>query len=236
MLIGNKIHHFNSIGSTSEYAKNIIGGSPEGTVVLAEQQTDGKGRSGKAWYSPAGGIWMSVILRPKALSLVPIAAAVAVCETLYTHGILAGIKWPNDILMNRKKVGGILTEIVGEHVVLGIGLNLTMRTFPSELRMIATSVALETNRHLDKKMIFELLCKHLDDCYIMLQRGRSSEILDQWRHYTILLGQNVIIDMIDRKISGKVLDIDRDGGLVIMQPDGKICCVISGVCRLPQLV
>lgn len=234
MLIGTELHHFDSVTSTNDYAKSILGEAPEGTVVLADEQTDGKGRFGKEWFSPTGGIWMSVILQPKVISLLPIATGVAICETLSTNGVLAGIKWPNDILINRRKIGGILTEVVDEFVVLGIGLNLTVRKFPPELSLIASSVALETKKYLNKKMVFELLCKQLDDYYTVLQHGKASDILAKWRHYTVILGQQVTIEMVDKKISGKVLDIDREGGLVIMPSDGKICRVISGICHLQQ--
>lgn len=234
MIIGSKLCYFDEIGSTNEYAKSLINKAPEGTVVLADQQTGGKGRFDKKWYSPEGGIWMSVILRPKNTSLVAIAAGVAVCETLNMHGILSGIKWPNDILLNRKKIGGILTEIVDDTVILGIGINLNIRKFPEELKDIASSVLLETKKHLGKKMIFDFLCKQLDDCYLMLKNNKTSELLTIWRHYTILLGQEVTIEMGDKKVTGKVLDIGNDGGLIIGLSDGKIEHIIGGTCQLKE--
>ena len=113
-MIGNKVYYFDRIDSTNEYAKSLINTVPEGTVILAGQQTKGKGRHSRTWYSPADGIWMSVILRPPNTSLITIAAGVAACETLRIIGIDPGMKWPNDIILNRKKIGGILTEIVDE--------------------------------------------------------------------------------------------------------------------------
>lgn len=233
MLIGNKLYYFDTVGSTNEYARGLLAkGVPEGTAVLADVQTEGKGRFGKQWYSPEGGLWMSVVLRPSTPALISIVAAVAVCEALHINGVLPGIKWPNDIILNGKKIAGILVEIIDEWVIVGIGLNLNIRTFPGELADTASSVFLETKRHFEKKMIYDHLCKHLDDCYLMLQNNKGSELLTKWRHYTILLGQMVTIEMGETMIQGKVIDISNDGALVIMKTDGKIQRVPGGVCHL----
>jgi len=234
MIIGCKLYYFDTIDSTNKYAKTLIGKVPEGTVVLADQQTDGKGRLNKKWYSPEGGLWMSVILQPDDTTLIPIVAAVAVCETLHMNGILAGIKWPNDILLNRKKIGGILTELIDTTIILGIGINLKIRKFPPELRTAASSVFIETKKSLEKKMVYDLLCKQLDDCYLMLKNNQVSELLTKWRHYTVLLGQQVTIETGEGRLLGRVLDISNDGALVIMLPDGKIKRIVGGVCHLRQ--
>ncbi|MBN2621033.1 biotin--[acetyl-CoA-carboxylase] ligase [candidate division WOR-3 bacterium] len=235
MLISTKLYYLDAVNSTNEYAKELLTkGVPEGTVVLADAQTEGKGRFGKQWYSPEGGLWMSAILHPSNPTLIPIAAAVAVCEALHINGILPGIKWPNDIILNGKKIAGILVEIIDEWIVVGIGLNLNIRKFPEELVDTASSVFLETKKHLEKKMVFDHICKHLDDSYIMLQNNQGAELLTKWRHYTILLGQKVTIEMGDTVIHGKVLDISSDGALVVMNSDGKIQRVPGGVCHLSK--
>lgn len=233
MLIGSKLYYLDTIDSTNEYAKDLLKKNvPEGTVVLADSQEQGKGRFGKQWYSPEGGIWMSVILRPSDPTLISIAAAVAVCEALHLNGILPGIKWPNDILLNGKKIAGILVELVDDTVIIGIGLNLNIRSFPKELQDIASSVFIETKKHLEKKMLYDNLCKHLDDCYKMIQNNQGRELLTKWRHYTVLLGQIVTIEMGEETIQGKVLDISNDGALVVMKTDGNIDRVPGGVCHL----
>ncbi len=234
MLIGCKLYYFDSIDSTNEYAKSLIDKAPEGTVILADQQTEGKGRFEKKWYSPADGIWMSVILRPPNNSLVSIAAGISVCEALHMMGVLPGLKWPNDILLNDKKIGGILTEIVDDAVILGIGVNLNIRKFPKELMSIASSVFLETKKHLDKKMVFDLICKQFDDSYAVLKSNKATRLLEKWRHYTVVLGQEVTIEIGDNELTGRVLDISRDGGLVIMLPDRKVERVLGGVCHLKR--
>ncbi|MGB3480383.1 MAG: biotin--[acetyl-CoA-carboxylase] ligase [bacterium] len=232
MLIGSKLYYFDSLESTNEHAKTLIKGAPEGAVILVDQQTGGRGRFGKQWYSPEGGIWMSVILRPLDPSLIPIIAGIAVCRALHMNGVLPGIKWPNDIVLNGKKIGGTLTEIIDKTIILGIGVNLNIREFPDELEATASSVFLETKKHLEKKMVFDVLCKQLDDCYIMLKQNKVTDLLTEWRHYTILLGQQVVIEMPDKELSGKVLDISRDGALIVMRSDGKIMKVVAGVCHL----
>lgn len=232
MIIGSKLYYFDSVESTNEYAKTLTKDAPEGAVILVDEQTGGRGRFGRQWYSPKGGIWMSVILHPPDPSLIAIIAGIAVCKALHMNGVLPGIKWPNDIVLNGKKIGGILTEIIDKIVILGIGVNLNIREFPDELEATASSVFLETKKHLEKKMVFDTLCKQLDDCYIMLKQNKVTDLLTEWRHYTILLGQQVVIEMPDKELSGKVLDISRDGALIVMRSDGKIMRVVAGVCHL----
>ncbi|MCK4252043.1 biotin--[acetyl-CoA-carboxylase] ligase [candidate division WOR-3 bacterium] len=234
MIIGKKLYYFDSIDSTNLYARSLINKAPEGTVVLADQQTEGKGRFGKKWYSPEGGIWMSTILKPGNVSLISITAGVAVCETFHINGIILGLKWPNDILLNGKKVAGILTEIIDDTIILGIGINLNITKFPDELDGIASSIFLETKKHLDKKMICNLLYKQLDEFYSMLKNNMTFEILTKWRHYAVLLGKEVIVEMGDEKLSGRVLDINNNGALVIMRPNGRIDYILGGVCYMKK--
>lgn len=234
MLIGKKLYYFDEIDSTNEYAKTLLNKAPEGAVILVDQQTEGRGRFGKQWFSPEGGLWMSVILQPPEHSLIAIAAGVAVCKTLHMNGILPGIKWPNDIMLNGKKIGGILTEVVDDFVILGIGINLNIRKFPDALKETASSVFLETKKHLEKKKVFDVLCRRLDDCYGLMKEKKIKDLLTEWRHYTILLGQEVIIEMPDKEVTGKVIDISNDGALVIMGVDGKIKTVVAGVCHLKR--
>jgi BirA family biotin operon repressor/biotin-[acetyl-CoA-carboxylase] ligase len=232
MLIGHKLHYFDSIASTNDYAKTLIGEAAEGTVVLADEQSSGKGRYGHEWFSPQGGIWFSVILSTCSGSLITISAGVAVCKTLHMNGVLPGIKWPNDIMLNYKKIGGVLTEVVDQSIVLGIGLNLNVRSFPPELEHTASSVFLETKKHFDERMVFDLLLKNLDEGYVLIKQNKPGDILTEWRHYTIVLGQYVTVDTGDKSISGKVLDISNDGALIMMNNEGKIERVVGGTCRM----
>ena len=231
-MIGDKLYRFEEIGSTNEYAKSIALNADNGTVVFADTQTQGKGRFGKSWYSPPGGLYISVILKPSNPGLIPVMGGVSLCETLSRYDIIPGIKWPNDIMLNNKKIAGMLTENVDGTVVLGIGLNLNIQKFPEELASVASSVFLETKKHLDRFMIYQNLCSELDRFYSILESRRTSELLLLWRHYTIMLGRTVIITLPDRSIQGRVLDIDSRGALVIMLPDNKVERIIAGDCQI----
>lgn len=231
-MIGAKVYYFDRIDSTNDYAKSLINTAPEGTVILADQQTRGKGRHGRTWYSPADGIWMSVILRPQDASLLTVAAGVAACEALHAVGVVPGMKWPNDIVLKRKKIGGILTEYIDKSTIVGIGINLNMRKFPPELKNVASSVLIETKKRLDKERVYAILCRQLDSCYSMLKNRQTSELLTQWRHYSIMLGREVYVEAGDKKVTGRVLDISRDGALMLMCPDKCVERIIGGVCHL----
>lgn len=231
-MIGSKVYSLDIVDSTNEFARALIGTAPEGTVVLARQQTCGKGRFGKTWYSPEEGLWMSVILRPRNMSLITIATGVAVCDALVRCGVFPSIKWPNDILLNGKKIGGILTEIVDSTVIVGIGLNLNMQSFPVELSEIASSVYLETKKVLKKKTVYDDVCTQLDYYYAMLEQNRIQELLKKWRYYAAVLGQEVIIEMGDKQMTGTALDINENGALIVNLADGRTEHVIGGTCRL----
>ncbi|MBE0433374.1 biotin--[acetyl-CoA-carboxylase] ligase [candidate division WOR-3 bacterium] len=232
MIVGNKFYHLTEIDSTNEYVKQMMRDVPEGTVVLADIQTRGKGRTGRDWHSPEGGLWMSVLLYHHQSYLVSLLAGVTICETLELYEITPGIKWPNDILLNGKKIAGILCEVIDEKVVLGIGLNLNIRHFPDDLLSKATSVFMETRKHLDLHTVYHQLRAFLDANYKLLQDKEIDALLTKWRKYSIMLDRDVTIELPDRVIVGKVLDVDHQGGLVLMRADHGIEHVIAGNCRL----
>jgi len=233
MIVGCKVYHLDEVNSTNEYAKSLTNRAPEGAVILADLQTAGKGRLDRKWYSPEGGIWMSVILRPQKPNLIPVIGGIAICEAFNSYDILLGLKWPNDVLLNNKKVAGILTENVDGTSILGIGINLNIYEFPTELRSIASSIIIETEKNLDKMEVFYTICKELDTYYFMLTNNRIPEILLKWRLYTIMFGKAVRVVFPDRVIVGRFIDISSDGSLVIASsPDGKIERVIGGECLI----
>lgn len=232
MIIKSKIYYLDQVDSTNDYLRTMVNEAPEGTVVIADQQTTGRGQFNRTWFSPEGGLWMSVLLVSDRPQLMTVLGAVAVCETMNNYDILMGIKWPNDILLNGKKVGGILAEAVDGKTVLGIGLNLTIRDFPDDIEMGTTSIFLELKKRFDKMMVFDMLCKEIDDLYGMYKLGRESELLVKWRHYTIMLGRAVRIETADRTLTGRAIDISSDGGLVVTTLEGKIERILSGSCSL----
>ncbi|MGB9722178.1 MAG: biotin--[acetyl-CoA-carboxylase] ligase, partial [bacterium] len=196
MTIGSKLYYLDEVDSTNEYAKNLLNDAKDGTVVLADIQTNGKGRLDRQWYSPEGGLYLSVILFTEKPLLIPILAGVAICETFNNnYDILPGIKWPNDILLNGKKIGGVLVETVDTAVIVGIGINLNIVEFPEELKEIASSIFIETKKRLDKMMVYNDLCQEIDNNYQMLKSSKANEILQKWRNYTVMFGKNVSIEI-----------------------------------------
>lgn len=232
MIVGSKYYRLNEIGSTNDYVKEILGNAPEGTVVVADVQSSGRGSRGRSWYSPEGGLWMSVLLKHHQNCLVSLIAGVAICETFSGYGIDTKIKWPNDILLNDRKIAGILPEIVDENVILGVGINLNVRQFPDDLRDKASSIFIETKKHLDHQSFYHNLCKSLDTYYSLLKKEEVDALLSKWREYTLMCGRDVRIELPDRLVIGKVLDIDHQGGLIIMRADYGIEHIIAGDCRL----
>ncbi len=232
MIIGSKLHYFDEIDSTNEYARKIVDDAVDGTVVLADIQTAGKGRLENKWYSPEGGLYLSVILVIDKPLLLPIIAAVAICETFSHYNIILGIKWPNDILLNERKVAGILCEVIEMKAVLGIGINLNIAEFPQDLKTVATSIFMETKKRFDKMMIYNDLCYNLETNYALLKQDKAREILQQWRNYTVMFGKTVSIETPDKVIVGRVIDIGGNGSLVLALPDGKIEKVLAGECRI----
>jgi len=232
MIIGSKYYQLTEVDSTNEYIKQMLEASPEGTVVLADVQTAGRGRMGRNWYSPEGGLWMSVLLDHCDNCLMPIAAGVAICEAFRTYDIRLNIKWPNDILLNRKKVAGILIEIVNGRAILGMGINLNVTHFPDELKERASSIFMETKKHLNTQTLYEHLRLATDKYYSLLKEDKIDDLLVKWREHTIMLGQDVRIELPERVIVGKVLDIDRQGALIVMRADYSVEHIIAGDCRL----
>jgi BirA family biotin operon repressor/biotin-[acetyl-CoA-carboxylase] ligase len=232
MIVGNKFYRLTEVGSTNEYVKQMLPHAPEGTVVVADTQTSGKGSKGRSWCSPEGGLWMSVLLKHQQNSLISLLAGVSICEALASYGIKTMIKWPNDVLLNGRKIAGILSEVVDDNVILGIGVNLNVRQFPEELKEKASSVFIETKKHLDTQTFYHKLCKFLDTYYRFLKEDQIDALLSKWREYTLMCGRDVRIELPGRLVVGKVLDIDQRGALIIMRADYGIEHILAGECML----
>lgn len=232
MIVGSRFFRLSEVESTNEYIKGILKDAPEGTVVLADVQTAGKGRSGRTWYSPEGGLWMSILLDHCEGCLMPLTAAVAICEAFELYDIRLGIKWPNDLFLNGKKVAGILTEVVDERAILGIGINLNVTQFPADLAQKASSVLVETKKHLNTQTVYQDVCYSVDKYYQYLREEKIDDLLTKWRDYTVMIGRDVRIELPDRVVMGRVLDIDRHGALIVLRADYGVEHVIAGDCRL----
>jgi BirA family biotin operon repressor/biotin-[acetyl-CoA-carboxylase] ligase len=231
--------HFVSVASTNDLAKDLARqGYPEGSVLVAETQTAGRGRLGRVWESPPGtGIYLSVILRPPLppaeLPKLTLTAAVAVVGAIKeATGVATGIKWPNDILLAGRKLGGILTEMETEsdrmsHVILGVGLNINTAVFPEHLAGLATSLA-GAGRPYSRLGIVRAFLRTLDGLYGRFLGQEFPDILDQWRRAAVTLGRPVTIRQGGREISGLALDVAPDGALLVEKPGGEVERVISG--------
>lgn len=232
-FMGNTIHYFSTVSSTNTEAKRLANeGCPEGTIVLAEEQQSGRGRLSRGWFSPfAQGIWLSIVLRPKfppqEAPKCTLLAAVAVARAIQALGVNCGIKWPNDILYNGKKLVGILTEMNAEmdainYVVIGVGINVNtpINEFPEELCDIATSLSATLGRPISRPDLLIAVLSELESLYTLASEQGFSPIFTEWRKLSATLGKEVDVFGINRNFSGIALDIDEDGALVVETTTG----------------
>ena len=241
-FIGRNIIHFNSIDSTNSKAKQLAdSGEIDGTIVISEEQLNGRGRLGRSWISPQyKGVWMSIILRPDlnpmdAVKLTQIAAA-AVVKASEELNIKTYVKWPNDIVMNHKKICGILTEMNAEltrinYVVVGIGINVNIDAteFPEDIRDIATSLKIETKHSINRKELVGRILNNFEDLYIQFVEQNNIEAsIDICRQNSAVIGKEINIINRDKSIAAKVLNIDSDGRLLVEYEDGRQENLISG--------
>lgn len=236
------IVYLNEIDSTNIKAKELaVMGAPEGTVVIAEKQTKGRGRRGRSWFSPSGdGIYASLILRPAMspieLPRITLMTAVAVSEALLSLTQLKiRIKWPNDILVNGKKIAGILTEISTEmdevdYIIVGLGLNVNTpyESFPEEIRDEASSISMEMGRHFPRAPIVREYLRWYEKYYEMFKKRGFEPIMHRWKELADIAGEQIMVDVLGEKYVGEVLDVGNDGVLLLMDKEGTTHRIFSG--------
>lgn len=242
-FIGREIIYFDSITSTSTYAKKAAEEPfAEGTVIIAEEQTAGRGRLGRQWISTRGkGIWMSIMLKPDILPAdapkLTIAAAYAVAKALRSCCRLdARIKWPNDIVVEGKKLCGILTEMSAEadeikNVIVGIGINanLEQKDFGPEVSSIATSIRLETGSAVSRKDLAASVLNEFEEVYeVFAREGSIKPLLDEYKNKSAVLGKEIRVISKKEEIVGLAVDISEEGHLVVRLGDGTIKEIMSG--------
>jgi BirA family biotin operon repressor/biotin-[acetyl-CoA-carboxylase] ligase len=245
--LGSPVIRFESLASTNDTAREMAAaGAAEGIAIVAAEQTAGRGRQGRSWRSPAGaGLYLSIILRPQIEAarapLITLAAAVAVAETLaLDFNLPADIKWPNDLLVNGRKICGILAEAASEegnlqYVVLGIGVNLAQRDFPDEIRQAATSVLLETGSSITADDLLPPLLDRLDLWY-RAATNRPADVLDRWQELSSFArGCAVRIDSPGGAIEGTTRGLTSEGALRVELDGGGIKEVVSGEVTLRKL-
>jgi BirA family biotin operon repressor/biotin-[acetyl-CoA-carboxylase] ligase len=239
-LIGTNIVCFDEVDSTNEVCKKMASeGLEEGSVIVAECQNGGKGRLGRKWVSQKGdGVWMSILLKPDVnpagISSITLAAGLAVCFTLRNDfGIQSDIKWPNDILLNNKKICGILTEMSGQiakvdYVVVGIGINVNIESFPDGIKNTATSLCIETGKKFKRSEIAKNVLKNFDSVYKRFQKDGFKCIKQEYEDMCINIGKRVRVIKHDGSFEATALEVNNNGELVIMKDNGEITTVFSG--------
>ena len=239
--MGQSIYFYEETDTTNNRARELaLEGAPEGTLVVAEKQTAGRGRRGKVWESPLGtGIWMSLVLRPQIApaeaSVLTLLCGLATAEAIETEtGLSAGIKWPNDILINGKKAVGILTEMDCEmsevhFVIPGIGINVNTASFPPEIAEIATSLYLECGKTVSRRRLVHKVLERLEEHYeTFLRTGSFAAMLEDYRKHCITLGKEVHV-LGREPFFAEALDITPEGELLVRRADnGKEEVVFSG--------
>ncbi len=239
--LGRVIHFEESVGSTQKIAHQLAhDGALEGTLVVAEEQTSGRGRLNREWFSPKyTGVWMSLILRPnlppaKAPQLT-LLTAVAISQAIEeVTSLRPDIKWPNDILLNKKKTVGILTEMQAEadkinSVIIGIGINVNQQLehFPEELHTIATSLSIELKKPINRAELIQMVLLKFENLYqIYLEHG-FYPIKLLWESYAISIGKKIIARTITGTLTGTAKGITEDGVLMLEGEDGKISYIHS---------
>jgi BirA family biotin operon repressor/biotin-[acetyl-CoA-carboxylase] ligase len=238
--LGQKIHFFEVCDSTNKIAKKLAAnGEPEGSVVVAEKQTGGRGRLNREWFSPPGGLWFSLILRPRVspgeVFIFNLAAAVSIVAILKKLSLEGEIKWPNDINIEGKKVAGILLEVatqpdIVEYLVIGIGINVNINQslFPAEIQAQAISLAQVLGTELNRASVLANLLFELEATYKAIKEGEKERIIRDWKRSCTTLGRWVKLKTIGKTVVGYAEDIDANGSLVVRLTDGLRASYRSG--------
>lgn len=235
-IIGSDIIFYESTTSTNDSALEIGRNRdhPEGIVVIADSQTEGRGRLGRKWISPSGvNLYFSVILQPPfsqqestILSLAAAASAVSAIRD-YT-GLNPGIKWPNDIQINGKKTGGILIDYKPGHgkadmliIGMGINVNMTLENLPDDIKPFSTSLMIESGSVVDRKGLLAGLLAELESTYKLLIKGNRQVLINKWAESVSTIGQEISVKINEQIITGTAEAVTGSGGLLIRLPDGR---------------
>jgi len=234
---GKSIYVFKELDSTQEYANALpITESVHGTIVIARKQNVGKGRIGRSWISPEGGLWMSIVIRPDfsvdSIIFTQFIAALAVADAIQeATNIGSRLKWPNDVLINEKKVCGILVDVNLEgkdkKIVMGIGLNANIESslinnYLTDDTTKATTLKQEYGNDIDLVYLTKSIVDRIEYYYNFLSGGKALEIIELWKQNSDMFGRRAIVYDGIEKITGEVVDIDQDGSLIMKLGDESI--------------
>lgn len=243
-FIGKSIYIFKEVMSTNTVAKFFAEDEDSnGLVIVSEKQTNAKGRSGKPWESPLGGVWLSIILTPSItqnkIPIITLSTGLAVEKTFERLGIEnAEIKWPNDVLINGKKVCGILTEAIAkfntiERVIVGVGIdvNLNVEDLPEDLQDGTDSLKSIVGKEFDENEVIKIFLEEFEKIYKVILDEDYEKVLKEWRKYSYSIGKNVEIrPPFSKSYDAYVVGIDSEGILIVEKTDGTLEKVISGEC------
>ncbi len=235
--IGRELYLSSCVSSTNEWASEMSGQAADGSVFLAECQTKGRGRKGRIWSSPfKEGLFFSVLLYPPIAPFqvmrITLCAGMAVCKGIYdVAGVMPEIKWPNDIVLDGKKLCGILAEMRAEaerivHVVIGIGINVNQTSFSEELSSIATSLRLHTGREWNRNQLAAAVCSRLEDYVQLLLEDKF--LIEEYRGMCVTLGKEVRVKSVLEEYQAKAVDITDHGELLVELPGGSRKAVGAG--------
>jgi BirA family biotin operon repressor/biotin-[acetyl-CoA-carboxylase] ligase len=240
-LFATHIVYLETVDSTNRLAKELASaGTTEGTIVITEEQTAGRGRRGRSWLSPGrANLTFSILLRPaldvdKVFSITMILVLACLEAVKKRTGLSCMIKWPNDLYARGKKLAGILTEFAArdrrvEWVVLGLGLNVNW--YPIEgktISRLATSIQAEIGKTVSRNELLVEILIQFEAYYDDLLLGRIEKLYERWNHFSLVLGKQVVIETDQMKVTGKALRIDQNGALIIQDGEGKERKIIHG--------
>lgn len=234
--IGQVVYFKESLDSTQNFLKNLAReGASEGAVVIARKQNKGKGRMGRSWFSPEGGVYLSCLLKPKNILLeditqIALTATLSCCEAIEKITSLSlSVKWPNDIFLEGKKLGGILCETEIESgkikfVTVGIGININTKKLPPE----ATSLFLSTKKKFSRSLVVKEILGRIEDFYFGLESGKSKEFFKGWQERCFLWGSRIRVKILDKVVEGEAVGIDSKGCLLVRRDSGLVDKISSG--------
>ncbi len=245
-FIGKKIRYFENTPSTIWVGKQLTSegdvAKMHGMVIIAEEQTGGVGRMGRAWVSPSGGIWVTIVLTPKVpvdhIFMITMAGSIAVARAIRKEFNLGAlIKWPNDIFIGKKKVAGLLLELSAEadkvhHCLLSIGIdvNVPIDNFAPDLQDRITSISAEIGHEVDRAGFLARILKEFESKFLLLEDGEYDAIIQEWKSISSTLENRVQIRTLKNSFEGEAVDIDEYGALIIRKDNGKLERVIAGDC------
>jgi len=239
-LVGRKILRFDAVESTNDTAKELLGGdADEGTVIVAERQVAGKGRHVRAWFSPPGGLYCSVVLKPddKNVSMLNLISGMPVVKALRHWSVLATLKWPNDVVFRNRKIGGILCEGVYRHdafwVVAGIGVNTNtpLDRLPTEVRGTATSLKAEAEIEVSNEEFLEYMLRDFDKVYKASQSSARNVLARDYMALCSTIRQRVVVETPQGTVRGTAIEVTSQGALVLVDETGKRVEVEDGSVR-----